>query len=609
MTSEHYVYVLLDSSKPGVHTYGEYTFDHEPFYVGKGKSKRIKDTVYDKSSFKAKKIRKMKSEGVEIIAVKVLESLSNEESIKREVELISKIGRRDAGRGPLVNTTDGGEGRSGSPHSEDTKARISRGRKGVGVGRKHSQETIDKFRKAQSGERNGFYGKRHTEESKARHSERVSGSSHPMFDRKHTPETIERLVRHRREGVSNEAIREATRKFKKPVLMYDLALNFIREFDSVQQASADTGINESIISKCCRGEIKSPTRRHFRYKNPEDAVKRNKFILDVGGRFWLGGKEYTLVKRNAKTCICESDGVRETMHVRDHAFLFEKDTNDIDAVEILLFLKSMDPSFRLGDGVVGNGEVSVEYLKIVNSSEVFVGKTRESPGNAGITVFSDEWRDKRDIVKSRLRHMLGKSEKIWARKCEVREVADNTLAREFLNRNHIQGYVGSVVKLGLFHLGELVSLMTFGNLRKSMGRRADPGSFELLRFCNRLDTSVVGGASRLFRHFLDNHNPGRVISYADKRWSSGGLYRQLGFAHVGDTVPNYYYIVGGRREYRFKWRKDILVSMGHDPSKTEVEIMRGLNHHRIFDRGSMRFEWTASPGRPPQRPYFDLVKS
>jgi hypothetical protein len=57
-------------------------------------------------------------------------------------------------------------------------------------------------------------------------------------------------------------------------------------------------------------------------------------------------------------------------------------------------------------------------------------------------------------------------------------------------------------------------------------------------------------------------------------------------------VPNYYYIVGDRREYRFKWRKDILVSMGHDPSKTEVEIMRGLNHHRIFDRGSMRFEWT-----------------
>ena len=593
MTSEHYVYVLLDSSKPGVHTYGEYTFDHEPFYVGKGKSKRIKDTIYDKSSFKANKIRKMKSEGVEIIAKKVLESLSNEESIKREIELISQIGRRDFGRGPLVNTTDGGEGRSGSPHSEDTKAKISRGRKGIGVGRKHSQETIDKFRQAQSGKMNGFYGKRHTEENKVRHSERVSGSSHPMFNKKHTPETIERLVRHRSDRVSNDAIREATRKFKKPVLMYDLALNFIREFDSVQQASADTGINESIISKCCRGEIKSPTRHHFRYKNPEDNVKRNKFILDVGDRFWLGSKEYTLIKRNAKTCICESGGTPETMHLRDHAFLFEKDTNDIDAVEILLFLQSIDTSFRLRDGIMSNGVTSVEYLKIVNNSEIFAGRHRESPGNDRITVFSDEWRDKRDIVKSRLRHKLGKSEKIWARKCEVREVTDNTIVREFLGRNHIQGYVGSVVKLGLFHMGELVSLMTFGNLRKSMGRKAGPGSFELLRFCNKLDTSVVGGASRLFKNFLDTHKPTRVISYADRRWSAGGLYKRLGFRHVGETVPNYYYIVGSRREYRFMWRKDILVSMGHDPSKTEVEIMRGLNHYRIFDRGCMRFEWVS----------------
>ena len=591
MTSEHYVYVLLDSSKPGYYTYGEYTFDHEPFYVGKGKSNRIKDTIYDKSSFKGNKIRKMKSEGVEIIAKKVLESLSNEESITREIELISKIGRRDAGLGPLVNTTDGGDGRTGSPPSEETKAKISRSKKGVGIGRKHKQETIEKFRLAQSGEMNGFYGKRHSEENKARHSDRVSGSSHPMFNKKHSTETIQKLVRHRKEGISNETIREATRKFKKPVLMYDLGMNFIQEFDSVKQASADTGINESIVSKCCRGEIKSPTRYFFRYKNPADAVKRNKFIVDVGGRFWLGSKEYTLVKRNAKTCICESDGISETMHVRDHAFLFEKDTNDIEEVEILLFLQSMDRGFKLRDGVISNGEVSVEYLKIFNNSEIFVGRSGESTVDDRVTVFSDEWRDKRDIVKSRLRHMLGRSEKIWARRCEFREITDNTLVREFLTRNHIQGYVGSVMKLGLFHLGELVCLMTFGNLRKSMGRKADPGSFELMRFCNRLDTSVVGGASRLFRHFLNSQMPSKVISYADKRWSTGGLYRQLGFNHLGDTVPNYYYIVGDRREYRFKWRKDILVSMGHDPSKTEVEIMRGLNHHRIFDKGSMRFEW------------------
>lgn len=594
MISEHYVYALLDSSKPGEYTYGGYTFSHEPFYVGKGKANRIKDTLYDKNSFKAKKIRKMREEGVEIITQKVLESLSNEESILKEVELISTIGRRDRGMGPLVNTTDGGEGRSGSPHSEDTKARISRGRKGIGVGRKHRQETIDKFRQAQSGEMNGFYGKRHTEEVKARHSQRVSGSSHPMFGKKHSAEVRERIARNRKDRVSQDAIRGAALRMSKPVLMYDLSLDFLGEFESVKAASEGTGINESIISKCCRGEIKSPTRYYFRYKNREDRVKKNKFLVDVGGRFWLRGREHTLIKRNMVTCIVEVGGEHITLHERDHAFLFGKDTIDIDAVELYLFLSGLDPRFRMRGGTIRNGKIEVRLVKIDKNTEVLVGPGHghmaEAPGDGRVVyVFSDEWESKRDIVKSRLRHMLGMSDKVWARKCEVRVVEDNALVRSFLRENHIQGYVGSVHKLGLFHDGELVSLMTFGNLRKSMGQKAGEGAFELLRFCNRLGTSVVGGASRLFRHFLGSHSVDQVISYADKRWSDGGLYRSLGFTLAGETVPNYFYIINGRREYRFRWRKDILVGMGHSPEKTEVEIMHGLGHYRIFDRGSMKF--------------------
>ena len=38
--------------------------------------------------------------------------------------------------------------------------------------------------------------------------------------------------------------------------------------------------------------------------------------------------------------------------------------------------------------------------------------------------------------------------------------------------------------------------MTFGNLRKSMGSKNKKNSLELLRFCNKLNTSVVGGANK-----------------------------------------------------------------------------------------------------------------
>ena len=76
---------------------------------------------------------------------------------------------------------------------------------------------------------------------------------------------------------------------------------------------------------------------------------------------------------------------------------------------------------------------------------------------------------------------LGKTPtKIYARKCEIREITDNKLVREFLDENHIQGFIGSKIRLGLFYENELVSLMMFGKRRVAMGKKtSEEGEFEL----------------------------------------------------------------------------------------------------------------------------------
>jgi hypothetical protein len=207
-----------------------------------------------------------------------------------------------------------------------------------------------------------------------------------------------------------------------------------------------------------------------------------------------------------------------------------------------------------------------------------------------IHIWEDDWEYKQDIVKSMILNRLCKNpNKIYARKCQIKEVNDNKIVREFLETNHIQGFIGSKVKLGLYYNNELLSLMTFGNLRKSLGQNSKEGTFELLRFCNKLNTTVIGGASKLFKYFLTNYNPKEIISYSDFSRSNGNMYNQLGFSLSHLSKPNYYYIVDGVRNHRFNFRKDKLVKEGFDSSLTEIEIMNSRGFYRIFDCGMQKW--------------------
>ena len=67
--------------------------------------------------------------------------------------------------------------------------------------------------------------------------------------------------------------------------------------------------------------------------------------------------------------------------------------------------------------------------------------------------------------------------------------------------------------------------------------------YELIRFCNKINISVIGGASRLLKYFIKTYQPKEIISYADRSWSMGNLYEKLGFKFLYDTKPNYYYII------------------------------------------------------------------
>lgn len=212
-----------------------------------------------------------------------------------------------------------------------------------------------------------------------------------------------------------------------------------------------------------------------------------------------------------------------------------------------------------------------------------------------VQIFSDEWLNKTEIVKSRLLNLIGKSpNKIYARKCEVREVEVKEKNR-FLNNNHIQGEDKSAIKLGLYYNNELVSLMTFGKPRKAIGKKNSNtiNEWELVRFCNKINTNVVGGASKLFKCFIKTNHPKHIYSFADNRWSSplNNLYIKLGFTLTNISNPGYWYTKSFTERYhRYNFSKQKLIKQGADKNLTEFEIMDSLGYSRVWDCGTSRYE-------------------
>lgn len=207
-----------------------------------------------------------------------------------------------------------------------------------------------------------------------------------------------------------------------------------------------------------------------------------------------------------------------------------------------------------------------------------------------IQIFEDEWINQKDIVKSRVANILGKtSQKIPARRCCVHEISSKE-ASQFCNSNHIMGSGRSNVRLGLYHGNDLVAVMTFS--KNNISRKVT--TWELNRYAPKIDLSVVGGASKLFCAFLRLYDPATVISFSDNRWSEGGLYQQLGFEKINSGIPNYWYTLPNttKRIHRFNLRKTT-----SDPKDiTERELRKQQGYDRIWDSGSSRWQWTNKNG-------------
>lgn len=233
-------------------------------------------------------------------------------------------------------------------------------------------------------------------------------------------------------------------------------------------------------------------------------------------------------------------------------------------------------------------EFNGNYYHSVNagiSKDYHLNKTRlcQEKGIQLIHIFEYEWVSKKNILKSLISSKLGIYDtKIYGRDCEIKEVSSDN-AKLFLEENHLQGYITSSYRIGLYYNNELIQLLCFGK------NRFKKSEIELLRMCTKLNTQVTGGFSKLLKYQpYDN-----FVSYVDLSKFDASGYLKNRFKIISQSSPNYKYIKKNRIINRLQAQKHKLPKLlaNFDENKTESQNMIDNHWLKIYDCGNLKLEF------------------
>ena len=207
---------------------------------------------------------------------------------------------------------------------------------------------------------------------------------------------------------------------------------------------------------------------------------------------------------------------------------------------------------------------------------------------AGIRLYqfwTNEIQQKPELVRSMIMNAIGKSKRIYARDCDVRILDKQPVS--FYNSNHLQGNRFAAINLGLFYKDEIICGLNLSRHNKH--------EWEIIRFATKQGYLVIGGFSRLLTHFIRSHDPNQIMTFADRRFSTGGVYMKYGFKPIEVTKPNYFYVLRKQtlsRQHCQKHKLSKLLGMHFDPSQTETVNMLNCGFSKVYDAGHIKLLWS-----------------
>ena len=423
-----------------------------------------------------------------------------------------------------------------------------------------------------------------------------------------------------RYGVDNVSKSELIQKRKEKTCEKNHGVkNYIEKREEIEKIIYDRyGVKSTLMVESVKDKIKKTNKELYGFENPtynsEIKLKRKNTIIETVNKkikennsniININNEEriFTIFCEKCKsnydityalyykrmetnTCICTTcnpiNKHTSGLEINLKYFIEENykgkiiytDKNILKPKHLDIYLPELNLAFEF-DGVYWHNELyrAKNYHK--NKSDGC-----EKKGIQLIHIWEDDWLYKQDIVKSMILNKLNKTpNKIYARKCVIKEINDNKIVDDFLKQNHLLSKSKYSIKIGLFYLDELVSLMTF---------KKNKEEYDLNRFCNKIYNNINGSASKLLKYFINKYGD-NITTMADRCYSNGNLYKTLGFEKLYDVDISYYYVVSGIRVHKFNFRKKKINK--EKLNLTENYIMLKKNIYKIFDAGKIKFKY------------------
>ena len=426
------------------------------------------------------------------------------------------------------------------------------------------------------------YGVAHISQSKDFQSKKVI-SNLKNYGKEHFVQTDNFKIKSKetckkRYGVENAMQSEIVKDILKSNLLTYYGVENVFKSEEIKDKIKKTNLSKygvENVAQCKKIHDKIIATNILRYGFPNPTQNRDIYLKAVD----------TLNRRYGKTSLFSFCGKTEK-EIRDwinsFGFRFKPDRTILNGLELDMYDKKHKFAIEYC-GLFWHSEASPSH----KSNNYHYNKYRlcKEKGIRLLTIFEDEWLFRNAQVRNFIKSCLGMNTNIlMARKCKV-VLISKTEANKYIDLWHIQGSTNTIkLCAALKYNEEIVGVMTFG-------RHPRDNSITVLdRLCFKDNTSIAGGASKLFSFLLKESKLEKIISWSDNRWSYGNVYSSLNFKLVKELKPDYSYY-NKSKSTRISKQSQKKSSSGCPSNITEAVWSKQHGLYRIWDCGKIRWQY------------------